>query len=655
MSTRIILTLLISILSFFNPVDLPAQFDKANNLFQAKRYAAAIPQFESGLKVKDNLVAKSRLAYCYRMLNQMEKAETIYAEVVTNEKARSETYLYYAETLMSNSKYKEAKNWFQKYSILEPTDSMALRRAEACDKVPLIQPYIKGLKIEEFSFNSDADDNCPVLGKDGLVFTSDRATGRALLKEKSDWTGRDFLKLWVSKFDIENGTFSEPESYSGKLNELNKNTTSASFTENWDQIFFSRNGDIISKKNEVTIQLYEAERTGGKWKNERKLDFCNDEQNYMHPSISPDGNTIFYAANAGGQGGMDIFIAHKTKNGWGKTKNLGSVVNTSNHEAFPYFHKDGRLFFCSKGHAGFGGFDVFVTKLDTLTGTWNKPINLGRPINSSLDDIGFYLTKNDSLGCFTSGRNGGDDDIYLFWLGEQKSVKKVMAPNSPEIADAITIDTTIVKQEMTKETQINKNEPPILVGVQIKKSISNPVQETQKPETKATNIFVERELPTKTKGNPLPKVEPSKEAVKALAQTLPDLDRILQDSVVYENNIFQLIGLHYENNEATDISADSYPEIALLSNLLERHQNAIIEIRSHTESLGNDKQNFNVSKKRAAKIKKLLVKQGISSKRIKTKGYGESSLLNDCSNAIECPQDRHLENRRTEIVLIKKF
>jgi peptidoglycan-associated lipoprotein len=162
-------------------------------------------------------------------------------------------------------------------------------------------------------------------------------------------------------------------------------------------------------------------------------------------------------------------------------------------------------------------------------------------------------------------------------------------------------------------------------------------------------------LPTKTQTNPLPKVEPSKEAVKGLAQTLPDLDRILQDSAANENNVFQLIGIHYETNEATEISADSYPEIALLANLLERNQNAIIEIRSHTESLGDDKQNSNISKKRAAKIKKLLTKKGINSKRIKTMGYGESTLLNDCSNVIECPQDKHLENRRTEIVLIKKF
>jgi outer membrane protein OmpA-like peptidoglycan-associated protein len=615
---------------FFQSQNLIAQFDKANNLYQEKRYAAAIPHYETGLKEKNNLVAKSRLAYCYRMLNQTEKAEQIYAEVVNNEKAQSETYLYYAESLMSNSKYKEAKIWFQKYFVLEPNDSMALIRADACDKVPLIPPYLKGVNIEEFNYNSEADDNSPVLTKDGLVFTSDRASGKALLKEKSGWTGRDFLKLWVSQFDTEKGIYLEPQSYSGKLNEMNKNISSSSFTENEDQIFFSRNGDNTSKKNELTIQLYQAERSGNRWKNEQKIDFCNQEQNYMHPSISADGNTLFYAANAGGQGGMDIFMAQKTKNGWGKTKNLGNIVNTSNHEAFPYYHKDGRLFFCSKGHAGFGGFDIFVTKYDTTKSTWTTPINLGRPINSSLDDISFYLSKNDSLGCFTSGRNGGDDDIFLFRLGTQKKFLKISFTNT-------SIENEITKEEITAPATIEKQKKP----------------EAEKTPAKAVSIFAEKVVTTKSKSNTLPTVEPSKESIINLPKTLPDLDRLLNDSAATENSVYQLIGIQYETNIATDISADSYPEIAILSNLLERYPKAIIEIRSHTESTGADKKNFSISKKRANSIRKILIKKGIPKNRIIAKGFGETQLINDCKNDIECPQDKHLENRRTEIVLLK--
>jgi outer membrane protein OmpA-like peptidoglycan-associated protein/tetratricopeptide (TPR) repeat protein len=613
------------------PNKILAQFEKANGFYQDKRYAAAIPHYEKGLKEKDNLVAKSRLAYCYRMLNQTEKAESIYADVVNNGKARSETYLYYAESLMSNSKYKEAKKWFQKYIILEPADSIAIKRAEDCDKVPLIQPYFKGIKIEEFNYNSDADDNSPVLTKEGLVFTSDRASGKSLLKEKSGWTGRDFLKLWISKFDTEKGIFAAPESYSGKLNELNKNTGSSTFTDDEEQIFFSRNGDNISKKNELTMQIYAAQRAGNRWKNEEKLDFCNEEQNYMHPSISSDGTMLFYAANAGGQGGMDIFMARKTKKGWGKTKNLGSVINTSNHEAFPYIHKDGRLFFCSKGHAGFGGFDIFVSKFDTLNEIWSQPVNLGRPINCSLDDISFFINKNDSLGCFTSGRNGGDDDVFLFWFGEQKKLNDVFN-NSTTVTEVI-LENTIPLQpiEASKITTIPDKNTTI----------------------ESKSIFKEKEIPTEKTAKNLQTVAPSYEAVKALPQNLPDLDRYLQNGSAQINMTFLLNGIRYDTAISVEIAADSYPEIALLYNLLERHPNTMLEIRSHTETLGDDKKNLAISKKRAKQIKKILIKKGISKNRLIATGMGEAILCNDCKNEVECPTEKHLENRRIELILLK--
>ena len=410
---------------WLSPAALLAQFDKANALFQHKRYAAAAPLFEAGLQEKNNLVAQSRLAYCYRMLNQTEKAEAIYADVVTHDKARAETYLYYAESLMSNGKYAEAKDWFLKYHRLEPDDSTALRRAEACDLVPGIQPYFPGSQTEAFAHNSEADDNTPAFWRGGLVFTSDRPSGKMILKEKSTWTGRDYLKLWYAPFDTATGQFGAPESFSGKFNALNKNSANASFTADWGTVFFSRNSETANRKDEYTMQLYTAERGNGRWKNEHKLDFCLPALNYMHPAVSPDGRLLFFAANAGGAGGFDIFVAEQLADGkWGRVRNLGPAVNTPAHEAFPFFHADGRLFFCSKGHAGYGGFDVFVTRFDTAAGQWSKPLNLGRPVNSPLDDIGFHLAPDGSLGAFTSGRDGGDDDIYLFWTGEKPDLRR---------------------------------------------------------------------------------------------------------------------------------------------------------------------------------------------------------------------------------------
>lgn len=125
----------------------------------------------------------------------------------------------------------------------------------------------------------------------------------------------------------------------------------------------------------------------------------------------------------GGEGGADIWYSEKTKNGWGKIQNLGKQINTPSHEGFPFFDNQGRLFFCSKGHAGFGGFDIFVTKR-TANDEWEKPVNLGLPINSSFDDISIFLSKNNRNGAFTSSRSGGDDDIFLFEILDGKTSMK---------------------------------------------------------------------------------------------------------------------------------------------------------------------------------------------------------------------------------------
>ena len=124
---------------------------------------------------------------------------------------------------------------------------------------------------------------------------------------------------------------------------------------------------------------------------------------------------FFISDSKKGNGGTDIYVSYRTKKGWGRPQNLGPNINTSANEGFPFMHSDGRLFFCSKGHVGYGGFDIFFSKQDE-NGNWSTPVNLGRPINSSFDDITIFLNEDGQSGLFTSSREGGDDDIYLFEL-----------------------------------------------------------------------------------------------------------------------------------------------------------------------------------------------------------------------------------------------
>jgi tetratricopeptide (TPR) repeat protein len=396
-----------------------AQFDKANTYFQKKEYAKAIPLYEEALKEKESLLAKTRLAQCYQMLNKMVQAESLFSEIVKEPKARPVTYKYYAEALMSNGKYAEAKKWLTNYRKIEPEDSTAVQLVLACDEVTNLKPYFSTAQISPAPFNSTEDDNSAVFGPNGLVFTSDRTQDKAMLKQKSGATGRDFLKLWSVEY--KENKWSEPDHYSGKVNSLNANTANASFNAAQDLVAFSRNNTVTSRKGEYKMHLYTAQvSTSGKLDRPEKLDFCSDELNYMHPALFAEGDKIVFSSDSKGEGGMDLFISHKRKGKWSIPRNLGPVINTPRHEGFPYLSKDGRLFFASKGHTGFGGFDLFVSNFDTTTQAWTKPINLGTPINSPSDDLSFNFAPGEQAGTFSSTRGSGTDDVYLFWLTAQE-------------------------------------------------------------------------------------------------------------------------------------------------------------------------------------------------------------------------------------------
>jgi tetratricopeptide (TPR) repeat protein len=396
-----------------------AQFDKANDFFQKKEYAKAIPLYEQGLKEKESLLAKTRLAQCYQILNRMVQAESLFSEIVKEPKAKAISYKYYAESLMSNGKYPEAKTWFLEYFKLASEDSTALQLAAACDLVGQIQPYFAVRGSLPAPFNSDGDDNSAAFGSDGLIFTSDRTLDKALLKQKSGATGRDYLKIWMSQ--PKDSTWSEPEHYSSRVNDLNVNTANLSLSKDHKTLAFSRNNTVTSKKGEYKMHLFLAEvNDKGRIGKADKLDFCSDEMNYMHPTLSAEGNMMVFSSDSKGEGGMDLFVSYKRKDKWSVPRNLGAVINTPRHEAFPYLHHDGRLFFASKGHAGFGGFDIFVTTFDTINEQWTKPINLGRPINSPSDDLGFAFAPDSQAGTFSSTRGSGNDDVYFFWMTDQQ-------------------------------------------------------------------------------------------------------------------------------------------------------------------------------------------------------------------------------------------
>ncbi|MEO1260920.1 MAG: OmpA family protein [Bacteroidota bacterium] len=732
--------------------------EKANLAYKYKQYAQAASLYETVIAEKEEgkskspgtLNLKTKLAYCYRMNNKMDQAEKLYAEIVADERAKAKTYLYYGETLMCNGKYEEAKKWFRDYQVLEPNDKQAALLAANCDKIKYIEPYFPYVDIQPFAHNSDADDNAPVAWQNGIVFSSDRKQGAKLLKEKSGWTGRDYLDLYFSVLQ-EDEQYGEPRRFSAKLSEVNKNTGNASFSSDGTEVFFTRNDNVLNKKDTYMLQLFSSQDNGnGKWKKAEKLPFCSPNFSFMHPAISPDGKELFFATNRKGEGGVDLWVSKRKDDGWGKPENLGPTINTSANEGFPFVDENGRLYFCSKGHPGYGGFDIFFTERDD-NGNWKTPQNLGQPINSPLDDISIYINVNNQSGMFTSSRGGGDDDIFFFEIMEhpkeeepiadiipvanekqEKYVNKKpttihgaesqeeLSPTEKMPPAPVTEEATIVSKnenttKVAEEETPPKSDPAVpAVPSSYQPTTTTPAETTEEPASEQKEQ-TETEVPVSSLPFELEekKAAPSEEAAPLQPEQIesenpaaslplepgkeePAEEKAIEKSAdiffemptetepvetettkpastppaVHSLFAFQEFMDGARNNEILTGKIyrldgaifDPYvwqltPRISKKLNdlvaVLRRFPTMQIEISAHTESLGPETQNLDISKNRARMAVEYIIKEGISPDRIKGDGYGEAHLLNHCKDGVTCSMEEHLYNQRLEVRVIK--
>ncbi|MFK8104274.1 MAG: OmpA family protein [Saprospiraceae bacterium] len=258
--------------------------------------------------------------------------------------------------------------------------------------------------------NSAELDYCPVVYKGGIVFTSTRKNKSSSRKKYSD--------IFYSERD-QNGEFKTPQPMEGKINSR-YHDGSATFSVDGNLMIFSRNNKKgKSKDGLVGLKIYASSLQNGSWSEVKELGFNDDRYSNCHPSLSYDGNKLYFASNRpGGFGGMDIYVVEKKNGKWENPVNLGPEVNSNGNEIFPFINFDGKLYFASNGRDGWGGLDIYMTipSSEDKSYEYRQAVNLGQPFNSASDDFGFIIEQDGMNGLFASNRKGGKgkDDIYAW-------------------------------------------------------------------------------------------------------------------------------------------------------------------------------------------------------------------------------------------------
>ena len=262
--------------------------------------------------------------------------------------------------------------------------------------------------------NTVKDEFSPAFYQNGVVYVSYHKNGPI-----DPNTGKPFFELFFAETDAM-GLPQKSREFSVQINSQ-AHEGPVSFSRDGNLLYFTRNnleGGIPktnSKKDKVTLKIYEAKRGKYDWQEIKSLPFNSSEYSCVHPSLSADGSRLFFASNMpGGYGGYDLYYAERKEDNWSQPINLGATVNTNGNELFPFVHESGLLFFSSNGHKGLGGLDLFM--VSTESGFFGQPENLETPYNSDKDDLGFILNDDATKGYLSSSRRGGygGDDIYMF-------------------------------------------------------------------------------------------------------------------------------------------------------------------------------------------------------------------------------------------------
>ena len=729
----------------------------ANKQFENLSYVSAVRAYEEFLRgdkkgdLTETRDALIKLGYSYRKLQDTRNAERVYAELIKSyTELDSEVYLYYAQALAANGKYRDSQKMYSQYGEKQSQDLRGRRFTVSYMDMSRFYRDSSSYRIYNLPINSRQTDFSPMYYKGGIVFVSARDESGPV-KRVFSWNQTPFLDLYfhpdtnqlhvpvsdtkrsVSSAVLggsgdakgatnetvtsENQTLSKAEIFSRTLN-TKYHEGPMTFTKDQNFIVFTRNNTSKGKSGKSSdgikkLKLYSSANRSGKWVDIQEVPFNSSEYSVGHPAFSADNTRMYFASDMpGGYGGTDIYVVEYNNGQWGTPVNMGKDINTEGNEMFPYAAEGDHLYFSSDGHEGLGGLDVFVAELkDGIA--YRGVQNLGAPINSDKDDFGFITDKDRTSGYVSSNRKKGisDDDIYSFrYACKQLNILVYDAKTNTLLENA---DVRILRNGVNQELKLTNQQGRADICLELNTEYEfKAVKEgyamnsvrfstlTQSPKpVMNVSIYLERSENTLVKG--VIKTEVNQQPATGVKVTLrndkdkseqtittgPDgryefdvkpnapytitaqkdkyatkkaqytktkrKSQVVTDSLgLYGvGDVFQLKNIYYDLNKFF-IRADAAHELDHVLNILKEYPQMHVELRSHTDARANDAYNIRLSENRARAAMDYLVQRGVAASRLVARGYGESEIVNGCIDGVNCTENEHQQNRRTEFKIL---
>jgi len=601
-------------------------YQEASTLLRRVQYPEAIEPLQKALARDQNFIeAWQALGLSYFKTGQIDEAIKCYEKPIEIDKESARvprSYFTLADLYFQKEEYQQAIDFAHLY--IE-------NRQNETSNIKALQTIIQNSEYILQAIEAPLPYNIQPLSGKANYFKQQYFPVLTVDQQSLIYTGRNRDEnIYVSRLG-ENGEWGMPSPISNNINtDLNEGACT-----------ISANGRILiftscqGRRGFGSCDLYITYKEGNDWTVPENLGIDVNSSSWdVQPTLSADGRTLYFVSDRpGGVGKKDIWKSSKGDDDrWSSPVNLGAPVNTPLDEISPFIHVNGEsLYFSSKGHAGMGGFDIFMSEENE--GTWSEPINLGYPLNDRYDQVSLYISSDGERGYYAIEKGVGGEwrsMLHTFEVPQQFRVKRRSAFTTGHVLDKDTrefLSAEIKVFDQSTSELISKVKSDAITGeytVVLTEGREYGLYVEKKGYLFADYSFNVNEIENFNSDNLEIELQPIKEGV----------------SMVLNNIYFEF--------DSFDLKKESYSELQTVYEFLKANRNISIEIQGYTDNKGSKEYNAALSENRAKSVYQYLLDKKVPKTMLSYKGLGAQSFVADNDT-----DENRAKNRRIEFVIRK--